>query len=91
MKNIKIIRKEIKGSIENNKSLKDFNTWKVGGNAEFFYEPKSLKDLIMFLKLVKDTEITFLGNGSNVLIIDDGIKGCVILSLIHISEPTRPY
>ena len=78
MKNIKIIRKEIKGSLENNKSLKDFNTWKVGGNAEFFYEPKSLKDLITFLKLVKDTEITFLGNGSNVLIRDDGIKGCVI-------------
>jgi UDP-N-acetylenolpyruvoylglucosamine reductase len=40
VKNIKIIRKEIKGSLENNKSLKDFNTWKVGGNAEFFYEPK---------------------------------------------------
>ena len=40
MKNIKIIRKEIKGSIENNKSLKDFNTWKVGGNAEFFMNQK---------------------------------------------------
>lgn len=78
MKNLKDIRKKIEGNIEENKSLKEYNTWKVGGDAEYFYEPKNIKELRKFLKLVKDTKITFLGNGSNVLIRDNGIKGCVI-------------
>jgi UDP-N-acetylmuramate dehydrogenase len=78
VKNIEIIKEKIKGKIVKNKSLKDYNTWKVGGEAEYFYEPKSIEDLKIFLNLVKDTEITFLGNGSNVLIRDDGIEGCVV-------------
>ena len=78
MKNLKNIREKIEGNIEENKSLKDYNTWKVGGNAEYFYEPKNIEELKIFLKLAKDTNVTFLGNGSNVLIRDKGIKGCVI-------------
>ena len=78
MKNIKIIKEKIKGQIEKNKSLKEYNTWKVGGKAEYFYEPDNLEELKIFLSLVKDTEITFLGNGSNVLIRDGGVKGCVV-------------
>jgi len=78
VKNIKIIKEKIKGKIEKNKSLKEYNTWKVGGKAEYFYEPDNLEELKIFLSLVKDTEITFLGNGSNVLIRDGGVKGCVV-------------
>ena len=53
MKNIKIIKEKIKGQIEKNKSLKEYNTWKVGGKAEYFYEPDNLEELKIFLSLAK--------------------------------------
>jgi len=78
MKNLEIIKNKIKGKFRSNVSLKEFNTWKVGGKAEYLYEPDNIEELKLFLKLSKDTKITFLGNGSNVLIRDGGISGCVI-------------
>ena len=76
--NFEHIKKNIRGQIRENVSLKEYNTWKVGGEAEYFFEPKDLKDLKFFLANFQKTNITFLGNGSNVLIRDGGIKGCVI-------------
>ena len=78
MKKIDAIEKNLKGRLRKNISLKKYNTWKVGGNAEYFYEPYDLDDLKIFLKLVKKEHVTFLGNGSNVLIRDSGIKGFVV-------------
>ena len=78
MSNIKNIQKMLKGRLRENVSLKDYNTWKIGGKAEYFYEPSDIKDLKLFLELLQNTPITFLGNGSNVLIRDGGISGCVI-------------
>ena len=78
MSNIKNIQKMLKGRLRENVSLKDYNTWKIGGKAEYFYEPSDIKDLKLFLELLKNTPVTFLGNGSNVLIRDGGINGCVI-------------
>ena len=78
MKKIDAIEKNLKGKLRKNISLKKYNTWKVGGNEEYFYEPYDLDDLKIFLKLVKNEHVTFLGNGSNVLIRDSGIKGFVV-------------
>ena len=78
MSNIKKIQKMLKGRLREDVSLKDYNTWKIGGKAEYFFEPSDIKDLKLFLELLQNTPITFLGNGSNVLIRDGGISGCVI-------------
>ena len=78
MSNIKNIQKMLKGRLRENVSLKDYNTWKIGGKAEYFYEPSDIKDLKLFLELLQNTPVTFLGNGSNVLIRDGGISGCVM-------------
>ncbi|MAR77420.1 MAG: UDP-N-acetylenolpyruvoylglucosamine reductase [Gammaproteobacteria bacterium] len=78
MKELNKIKQNVKGKIKKDISLKNYNTWKVGGNAEYFYEPDNLNDLTVFLNLVKDEQVTFLGNGSNVLIRDKGIKGFVV-------------
>ncbi|MDP3371325.1 MAG: UDP-N-acetylmuramate dehydrogenase [Candidatus Paracaedibacteraceae bacterium] len=55
-------------------------TWfKVGGPAEVLFKPKDTEDLISFFKQKpSDLAITVLGAGSNVLVRDQGIKGCVI-------------
>lgn len=78
MNKIDKITKKVKGKLRENVSLKDYNTWKVGGKAEYFFEPHDLEDLKIFLNLTSDEKVTFLGNGSNVLIRDNGIKGYVV-------------
>ena len=78
MSNIKNIQKMLRGRLRENVSLKDYNTWKVGGKAEYLYEPFNLEDLRLFFELLENTPTILLGNGSNVLIRDGGIDGCVI-------------
>ena len=63
---------------------RDYNlqhlTWlKVGGNADIFFKPKDIDDLIVFLKENKSSlPVTVIGAGSNVIIRDKGVEGVVI-------------
>jgi len=72
------IKQEIRGKFRENVSLKDYNTWKIGGFAQYLYEPYDLEDLKSFLNITKKEKITFIGNGSNVLIRDKGVEGYVV-------------
>ena len=67
------------------KSIKfNFNlgkrTWfGTGGNCMFFYEPKSINQLVSVIKLNKSFfPIMIIGSGSNLLVRDGGYKGLVI-------------
>lgn len=55
-------------------------TFKVGGPAACYIKIDNEKDLRTILKFAKDNhiEITILGNGSNVLVLDKGINGIVL-------------
>ena len=55
-------------------------TFKVGGPAECYIKIDNIQDLRQILKLSKQKNIpvTILGNGSNVLVLDGGIKGIVL-------------
>lgn len=55
-------------------------TFRIGGNADVFVLPASVEELLQILKLVKqyDVPLTVLGNGSNVLVRDGGIRGAVV-------------
>lgn len=66
--------------IKEKQSLKAFNSWRVGGEADYFCLPESVADLMKALKWAdeKKVEVTYLGGGSNVLISDKGIRGLVI-------------
>lgn len=59
-------------------------TMRVGGQADLFVEPASETDLAEVLRFCNERQIPFvlLGRGSNLLIRDGGIRGCVI-SLAH--------
>ena len=64
--------------IKYNHPLKSYTTWHIGGPARIFYQPKDLEDLQQFLATTTETNIIWLGFGSNVLISDAGIDGVVI-------------
>ncbi len=83
-----------RGALEKNVSLARFTSWKVGGSADVLYRPADLLDLKdFFATLEKDTPITWLGRGTNVLVRDGGIRGVVILlqgclDQLELLEPT---
>jgi UDP-N-acetylmuramate dehydrogenase len=68
----------LKNELHTNHPLAKYTSWQIGGPAEYFYRPESIKDLINLLQNWQDEPITILGAGSNVLIRDKGIKGLVI-------------
>ncbi|MHB1455091.1 MAG: UDP-N-acetylmuramate dehydrogenase [Saccharofermentanales bacterium] len=57
------------------------STFKVGGNADIAFSAASSDELAFALKLAAAMElpVTVLGNGSNILVSDRGIRGVVIL------------
>ena len=61
-----------------NELLSKHTSWKVGGPADIFFTPQNRDNLSNFLKLNQGNRITWLGNGTNVLVRDGGIRGIVI-------------
>ena len=54
-------------------------SFKIGGPAECLVKIKTIEQLKAILKYAreKDIQLTIIGNGSNILVSDDGIKGIV--------------
>lgn len=53
--------------------------FQVGGNADLLFKPLDTNDLVNFLQQYKTASPIFiLGVGSNLLVSDQGFKGCVI-------------
>lgn len=73
----KIISKE---KIKQKEPMKEHTSLKIGGPAEFFVRVSSVEELKEVLQFAKINEIplTVVGNGSNLLVLDSGIKGVVI-------------
>tara|TARA_B100000700_G_C14938344_1_gene805511 strand:+ start:117 stop:1043 length:927 start_codon:yes stop_codon:yes gene_type:complete len=61
-------------------SLANFTTWRVGGNAEWFAEPKDIHEIKELIDWSNKNKLTFriIGAGSNLLINDCEIKGLSI-------------
>jgi len=66
--------------IQNNISLSEYTTFKIGGLARYFFVAESSDDLIEAVKFAKSKKLSFyiLGGGSNVLVSDKGFDGLVI-------------
>lgn len=68
--------------------LKRYTYTETGGNADFYISPERYEDVQKVVKYAyeHDIPVTYLGNGSNIIIRDGGIRGIVLslLSLNHI-------
>lgn len=60
--------------------LAPLTTFKVGGPADLFVEPRSSYEILAAVRLAADARVpvTMLGGGSNVLIADAGVPGLVL-------------
>ena len=76
---IKKFAHDIKSDIFFDFDIKKLNWFNIGGKTRIFFKPKSLKELIDFLKLYSyRSKIFILGSGSNVLFKDEIYEGVII-------------
>ena len=70
----------VKTLIHRNVELSEYTSLKIGGPAEYFASPNSFEDLtrVMAFAKVLDLPWFILGNGTNMLVPDEGFRGLVI-------------
>lgn len=63
-----------------NQPLKDYTYTRFGGQADFLVTPETYEEVQEIVKLANEKEVAFtlLGNGSNLIIKDGGIRGIVM-------------
>lgn len=68
--------------------LKNHCSFKIGGDAEILVIPKNEKTLSQILKYATERSVTIriIGNGSNLLISDDGLRGIVVKLMNGLSD-----
>jgi UDP-N-acetylmuramate dehydrogenase len=74
------IRQIFKGKVSLNEKLAPYTTFRIGGVADYYLEPVDLNDTENIMKYIQDKNIPYylIGNGSNILISDEGLRGAVI-------------
>jgi UDP-N-acetylmuramate dehydrogenase len=68
------------GELLRDEPLSKHTTWKIGGPADLLLLPRSKEQLIAAIRLLHKHGVpwTNLGRGSNMLVLDNGIRGVVI-------------
>lgn len=74
-----------------NHPMKDVTSFHIGGNADFFVRPTSVADIMEILNIAKDYSypVFIMGNGSNLLVSDKGIRAIVIQLTDNFNKLTR--
>lgn len=68
------------GRVTKDEPMKDHTTFKIGGPADIFVQPASGEEVAEIVKYLGENDIPVManGNGSNMLVLDGGIRGVVI-------------
>jgi UDP-N-acetylmuramate dehydrogenase len=74
------LAKSTKAHISLNEPMSRHTTFKIGGPADILIIPQSIGDLKKSVKIISSEKVPIftMGNGSNLLVSDDGIRGAVI-------------
>ena len=72
--------KRLSKKIKTKVNLSGYTSFKIGGPAEYFFEPKNLKSLQQILVFARQSgqRVFILGAGSNILVSDAGLDGLVV-------------
>lgn len=81
----KIVRKE---QILEEEPMKKHTTFRIGGPAEYLILPQTIEEIADVIKLCRQEEIPWyiVGNGSNLLVADEGVRGVVIQLLRNFNQ-----
>lgn len=80
MNKIKILTDALKDGLKEHEVMRNHTTMRVGGVADFYFEAKTVDDLVKAVKVAikTDTPYFIIGGGSNIIFSDFGYPGLVI-------------
>jgi UDP-N-acetylmuramate dehydrogenase len=60
--------------------MKKYTAFKIGGTADIFIQARAIEDIKKIMEFTKqyNVPLTVIGNGSNILVGDKGIRGIVL-------------
>lgn len=69
-----------KSRIKYNEPMKNHTTVKVGGNCDCLVLPESVEEIKNIISYAKENNIEYyiIGNGSNLLVVDEGVQALII-------------
>ena len=75
-----VLKQKMPGHVFCNEPMKKHTSFKIGGPVDILVQPQDADALAQALAAARDCKVpvTILGNGSNVLVRDKGIRGLVI-------------
>ena len=80
--NVANSKQSLRGKLMLDEPMARHTSWRLGGPADSYYVPADLADLQQFLaQMDPDTELLWVGLGSNLLVRDGGFRGQVIAPL----------
>jgi UDP-N-acetylmuramate dehydrogenase len=70
----------LEGKVRLGEPMSLHTSWRIGGPAEVFAEPRGLEDLLLLIKYARryGMPLTVIGAGTNLLVKDGGIDGLVV-------------
>ncbi len=80
-----VLKNDFRGEILDREPMSAHTSWKLGGPAELFLVPQSREDLQLALRNINKYQLPWMviGNGSNLLVADQGVKA-VVIQLRHL-------
>ncbi len=87
------LQQGLQGEVRVDEPLAPYTTWRIGGPADLLARPQSREDLEFCLEFSrqKSLPLHIMGNGSNLLIRDGGVRGMVIQTgawgQVEVAEP----
>ena len=73
-----------------NEPMKRHTTFRIGGPCDIFVKPRSIEEIRQIIEVVKENKVPYyvVGNGSNLLVSDDGYRGVIINLFNNFSDIT---
>lgn len=80
MNAIASLRSRFGDRIQSEEPLARYTTFKIGGPAEYFFDARTIEELVFAIKTAREGNVPVfvLGGGTNLLIGDRGIRGLVV-------------
>lgn len=80
MVNIETIQQFFRGRILLSEPLRNYTSFRIGGPADYFFEPLDKDDVVKIIIYLQQQNTPFLiiGKGSNLLVSDEGMRGAVV-------------
>jgi UDP-N-acetylmuramate dehydrogenase len=74
------IKSFFNGKIAVSEPLSEHTSFRIGGPCDYYFEPSDKNDFVELIKYLERVQIPcfILGNGTNLLVNDDGLRGAVI-------------